>query len=254
MATNWESVFIEFWSCWSWFVPGFQFPWNNSETLNLFKSFHTSFSFFFTVSKTKKQSSALHTFSPHRRLCLLLLFLGYVLLCFIAILDIFCLANQLVTTTSTLFSPVNQETVPGLCPIYVVIAFMTTNSVSVLIFFMSCERVCAVYAPFWYKDKITIKIMIIVGSGKIIHIYCNKFDYNIFPVYKPQFLYTNCWKKVIMQPLKTLKLFFLQVATKLTVWMLSTTLCNTCVNSSSQRFHEFSSILKGEFSHSKVQK
>ena len=97
---------------------------------------------------------------------------GYVLLCFMAVMDFIGMFCHVFFALLPVFSPMNQHNFEWLCYAFIVLRFTSTKSTSLMFVCMSAERIIAVYFPIHYRQKINVRIMLLVGirDEKTIHI------------------------------------------------------------------------------------
>ena len=88
---------------------------------------------------------------------------GYVLLCFMAVMDFIAMFCQVFFALLPVFSPINQHNFEWLCYAFIVLRFTSTKSTSLMFVCMSAERIIAVYFPIHYRQKINVRIMLLVG-------------------------------------------------------------------------------------------
>ena len=94
--------------------------------------------------------------------------LGFVLLCFMAIVDSIGLTSDNILVILLHGSPFNAHTVPLLCDGYVFTKVTTLKASSLLILSIALERFYATYYPFPYKENVSLKILSKVGTFCIV--------------------------------------------------------------------------------------
>ena len=89
---------------------------------------------------------------------------GFVLLCVMSVVDLFGVAMEVFFKSTAIFSPVNYNTVPLLCDMFLITEMPSIKASSLLVMMMSIERFYAAFYPFQYKQKVKVSTLIKVGT------------------------------------------------------------------------------------------